>query len=228
MSSADLSGADLRWCVLVDSDVRLARIVNCRVHGMSVWNLKNSAEARQHNLIVTKENEPAITVDNLEVAQFIYLLLNNERIRSVIDTITSKVVLVLGRFAPRQKAILDVIRKELRKKKYDYVPVVFDFDKPTTRDTEETITLLARMARFIVADISNPRSVPHELGAIVRDLPSVPVQPILRHGCKPWGMYDHIKAYPWVLPLCRYRGAGDLLRRLPRDVIAAAEARTKR
>jgi len=49
------------------------------------------------NLIITDDNEPTITVDNLEVAQFIYLLLNNQKIRDVIDTITSKVVLILGR-----------------------------------------------------------------------------------------------------------------------------------
>ena len=49
----------------------------------------------QKNLIITPHGEPAITVDNLEVAQFIYLLLNNESVRRVIDTITSKVVLIL-------------------------------------------------------------------------------------------------------------------------------------
>ena len=35
--------------------------------------------AEQKNLIITPHDEPEITVDNLEVAQFIYLLLNNER-----------------------------------------------------------------------------------------------------------------------------------------------------
>jgi hypothetical protein len=33
-----------------------------------------------------------------------------------------------------------------------YVPILFDFEKPKSRNTEETITLLARMARFVVAD----------------------------------------------------------------------------
>ena len=49
--------------------------------------------ATQSNLIITPHNESVIQVDNLEVAQFIYLLLNNEKVRTVIDTITSKVVL---------------------------------------------------------------------------------------------------------------------------------------
>jgi hypothetical protein len=35
-------------------------------------------------------------VDNIEVVQFIYLMLNNQKIRDVIDTITSKAVLISG------------------------------------------------------------------------------------------------------------------------------------
>jgi hypothetical protein len=36
-------------------------------------------------------------VGDIEVAQFIYLLLNNQKLRDVIETITSKAVLILGR-----------------------------------------------------------------------------------------------------------------------------------
>ena len=86
--------------------------------------------------------EPEITVDNLEVAQFIYLLLNNERIRHVIDTITSKAVLILGRFTPERKAVLDALREELRKR--DYLPVLFDFDKPASKDLTETVSRSSR------------------------------------------------------------------------------------
>jgi len=47
-------------------------------------------------------HEPRITIDNIEVAQFIYLLLHNEKIRDVIDTITSKAVLILPLHAGAQ------------------------------------------------------------------------------------------------------------------------------
>jgi hypothetical protein len=47
-------------------------------------------------LVVAPLDKPAITVDNIEVAQFIYLMLHNQKIRDVIDTITSKAVLILG------------------------------------------------------------------------------------------------------------------------------------
>jgi len=35
-------------------------------------------------------NEPQVTVDNIEVAQFIHLVLHNEKIREVIENVTSK------------------------------------------------------------------------------------------------------------------------------------------
>src|ERR1700756_2551269 len=36
-----------------------------------------TAEAEQHDLVITREKESSITVDNLNLAQFIYLMLNN-------------------------------------------------------------------------------------------------------------------------------------------------------
>ena len=62
------------------------------------WTLRNLESATQKNLIITRDGEPKITIDDLEIAQFIHILLNNQKIRKVIDTITSKVVLILGRF----------------------------------------------------------------------------------------------------------------------------------
>src|SRR5262249_35601255 len=150
-------------------------------YGVSVWSLKLDDKTKQQNLVITPYAEAAITVDNIEVAQFIYLLLHNQKVRGVIDTITSKVVLILGRFTDERKAVLDALREELRKR--NYLPILFDFSVPATRDITETISLLARMARFVVADITDAKSIPQELGVIVPDLPSVPVQPLLLEGC---------------------------------------------
>ena len=152
--------------------------------------------------MITPVDEPKSTIDNIEVAQFIYLLLHNEKIREVIDTITSKAVLILGRFTDERKTVLDALREELRKR--DYLPILFDFEKPRSRDTDETITLLARMARFIVADISDAKSVLHELRAIVPDLPSVPVQPIIFEMQEEPGMFDFYRNRPSFLPVHRY------------------------
>jgi hypothetical protein len=118
-------------------------------------------------LVITPENEPTLTVDNIEVAQSIYLMLNSQKVRNVIDTITSKAVLILGRFTDERKAVLDALRAELRKR--DYLPLLFEFNVPATRDITETVSLLARMARFIIADLTDPSSIPKELEATLKE-----------------------------------------------------------
>jgi Pentapeptide repeats (8 copies) len=126
LREANLTEASLTRAILVDTQLNGANLVDCNVYGISVWNVQLEG-AIQSNLRITPSDKPVIQVDNLEVAQFLYLLLNNERIRHVIDTITSKVVLILGRFTPERKAILDALRDELRN--HNYTPVLFDFEK---------------------------------------------------------------------------------------------------
>jgi uncharacterized protein YjbI with pentapeptide repeats len=224
LSGADLSGADLREVTLVETNLEGANLTDCSVYGISAWNVKLEG-AIQSNLVITPSGESPIQVDNLEVAQFIYLLLNNEKIRDVIDTIGKKAVLILGRFTPERKAVLDAIRDALRH--HGYLPILFDFEKPSTRDTQETIATLAGIARFIIADITDPKSVPQELASIVPNLPSVPVQPLLQAGYEPWGMYDHIRRYHWVLPLVLYENQEALLTDLEPKVIVPAEEKAK-
>ena len=74
-------------------------------------------------------------------------------------------VLILGRFTDERKAVLDTLRDELRKQ--DYLPILFDFEKPASRNTDETITLLARMARFVIADISPSARGRHTRQAVI-------------------------------------------------------------
>ena len=167
------------------------------------------------------QDEPEITVDNIEVAQFIYLMLHNQKIRDVIDTITSKAVLILGRFTDERKAVLDALREELRKR--DYLPILFDFDKPTSQTTDETITLLARMSRFVIADISDAKSVLQELRAIVPDLPSVPVQPIITATQKEPGMFDFFRNFRSFLKVHHYNNQQQLIADLGERVIGPAE-----
>jgi hypothetical protein len=208
--AAELAGADL---------------TGCRVHGVSAWNLR-LGDAKQQNLVITKESEPEVTVDNIEVAQFIYLLLHNEKIRDVIDTITSKAVLILGRFTAERKAVLDALRGELRK--HDYLPILFDFDVPTRRNITETVTLLARMARFIIADLTDPSSIPQELQAIIPSV-RVPVQPLLLEGSSLYLMFKDFdpRDFHWVLPVYHYKEPEQLLATLAENVIAPAEVKVK-
>jgi hypothetical protein len=224
LSDAKLIEADLTGATLLETDFAGADLTGCHVYGVSAWSLTIDQRTNQQNLVITKENEPTITVDSIEVAQFIYLMLNNQKVRDVIDTITSKAVLILGRFTVERKAVLDALRGELRKR--DYLPILFDFDVPDTRDITETISLLARMARFIIADLTDPSSIPKELEAIVPHL-AVPVQPLLEGSTRPYAMFKDYWKYDWVLPVYRYEGLEPLLATLPEKVIAPAEGKVK-
>ena len=201
LTGANLTGAVLEGTILVETNLEQATLTNCNVYGLSAWSLQGSPK-EQSNLIITPSNEPTITVDNLQVAQFVYLLLNRSNVRNVIDTITSKAVLVLGRFTPERKAVLDAIADELRK--YNLLPIIFDFDRPTSRDFTETIKILAGMSLFVIADITNPKSSPLELQATVPDY-QIPFVPIIQQGERAFSMFsDLLGKYDWVLPLIEY------------------------
>ncbi|SRR5579885_601287 len=223
LSEADLRDADLRQTTLVKTNLSDANLTNCCVYGISAWGL-NLERAKQLNLIITPPDEPAIAMDNLEVAQFVYLLLKNQKIRDVVSNITTKAVLILGRFTPDRKAILDTIRDELRR--YNYLPIWFDFNITGSRSVTETITLLGRMARFIIADLTEPSTIPKELEAIAPTL-AVPVQPLLQGSARPYSMFKDSWKYRWVLKAHWYQGPNDLLASIKEKVITPAEGKAK-
>ena len=211
LTSADLTDADLSGTRLVETDFTNATITGCRTYGASAWNVTLVGTV-QHNLVITKEGEPVVTVDDLEVGQFIYLILNNTKIRNVIDTITSKGVLILGRFSdPQRKSVLDGLREGLRN--FDLLPIVFDFDRPTDKDYTETVQTLAGMSMFVIADLTSPKSTPLELEATVKQF-KIPYIPIIDISVdpRPFAMLvDSQKSFHWVLPTLKYESKEDLL-----------------
>jgi hypothetical protein len=221
LSGADLGGADLENATLTGADLTGADLTGCRIFGVSAWGLK-LAGAKQENLVATR-GEPKITVDNIEVAQFIYLLLHNEKIRDVIDTVGKKGVLLLGRFTEGRIQVLERLREKLRA--LGFVPMVFNFDKPETKGFTETVRLLANLSHFVIVDITNPRSAPLELQAAVPDY-MVPFVPILEEGQDAFSMFlDLQRQYDWVLPVNRYPSVERLIEGLEDKIVRRAEAK---
>jgi hypothetical protein len=175
----------------------------------------------QNDLVITPDGVPAITVDNVKVAQFVYLILNNEEIRDAINILTSKAVLILGRFAiPERKKILDSLKNKLRE--YNLLPIVFDFDRPTDKDFTETIKTLAGLSYFVIADATNPKSSPLELQATVPDY-QIPFVPIIQEGERPFAMMvDLQKKYNWVLKTVTYDSMETLMKVLKPLIIDPA------
>jgi uncharacterized protein YjbI with pentapeptide repeats len=216
-SRANLRGAALLNAIAIRTDFTGADLAGCSVYGLSAWDV-NLDQATQTKLVITQE-EPHVHVDDLEVAQFIYLLLHRQKLRNVLTTLGERTVLILGRFTER-KVLLEGIADKVRS--LGYLPIVFDFDRPTDRDLTETVKVLAGLSLFVVADITNPRSVPLELQATVPDY-MVPFVTLVERGQPVFGMFDDLpRKYDWALPLLEYNSAESLLAAFENKVVARA------
>ena len=94
LTGANLSSAILERALLIQTNLEEANLTGCTVYGTSTWDLQLNDKTEQKSLIISKRGDPSITVDNIEVAQFIYLLLNNQKIRDIINTIAEKAGLI--------------------------------------------------------------------------------------------------------------------------------------
>ncbi len=218
--AAKLNGADLSEAVLIGANLEQADFVDVKIYGISAWDL-NLKDTKQDNLVITPFDKSEITVDNLEIAQFIYLLINNEKIRDVITTLTSSTVLILGRFTDERKKILNSIKDKCREMKL--VSILFDFDPSPNRDLTETVQLLANLSRFVIADVTDAKSIPQELSHIIPTFPSVPVQPILLASQREYAMFEHRQGFNSVLPVFEYSDEEHLLESISKSIMAPVE-----
>ena len=80
---------------------------------------------------------------------------------------------------------------------------------------------------YLIADITEPRSIPQELQAIVPHL-AVPVQPLILEGSTgEYAMFQDLSKYQWVLPIHQYKDITYLLDSLGEKVIAPAESKAQ-
>jgi Pentapeptide repeats (8 copies) len=222
LQRANLSGATLVAASLVGTDLTGADLTGCHIYGVSAWDLKLEG-TKQQDLVITRPEESTVTVDDIEVAQLVYLLLHNEKIRKIINTIGVKGVLLLGRFTEGRMIVLERLRDKLRN--LGFVPMVFNFDKPETKDFTETVRLLCNLSHFVIVDITNPRSAPLELQAVVPDY-MVPFVPIIQEGEEPFAMFvDLQKKYDWVLRPIEYPSADRLIEVFEDKVVRRAESK---
>jgi uncharacterized protein YjbI with pentapeptide repeats len=222
LSGADVSDANLSEAICIGTDFAQATLTGCRVYGSTSWDVHLEG-ATQEDLCITPLDQPAIMVDHLAVAQFIYLMLNNQPLRQVIDTITSKVVLIVGCFPLERKVVLDALREELRQQ--GYLPVAFDFAVPAPHDLTETVSTLARMARFVMVDLTDAQNLPQELASVIPNLPSVTVQPLIEEGSAGHAWLEQWRQLSRVLDLYAYPDLDGLVASLKERVIDPAERR---
>ena len=214
-----LTGANLQGVQVAKTKLTGAHLRECRVYGVSAWDLKldgadqGDLGIRYEELVGGQRIEQQATVDGIDVASFMYFTLNNGNIARIIEATTSQWVLLLGRFKVH-KEVLDELAKALKERKC--IPIVFDFERAPQRDLVESIILLAGLSRLVIVDITDPKSTPMELHAIVPNF-AVPVVPIMRAGTEPFGVFSGIFKYPWVhRPPIEYENPQQLIEKLDR------------
>ena len=218
LTEANLESAVLRFTSLVEANVTGANLHRAEIYGIGAWDLKGEPANQSEMIIQQNKNSIPTTIDDLDTAQLLFLLLDNPKIADVIDTASRRIVLLLGRFTPAHKPVLNAMKDRLLRK--NFAPVLFDFDRPQGRDLTETVASLAHMACFVVADLSGAKSVPQELSFIVPYLPSVPVVPLVGKSEREYAMFQHFLRYPWVQKPIRYRDLEHLMSIFDQQVLS--------
>jgi uncharacterized protein YjbI with pentapeptide repeats len=217
--NATLTDTDLAHARFVETRLERATLTHCRIYGVAAWGVRLE-ETAQTDLIITDKEDTEITVDDLATAQFVHLLLNHQHLRQVINSVTARGVLILGRFGGGGLDVLRRIAAKLRTMKY--LPMIFDFNRPDARNYTETVKTLVGLSRFVIVDLSGP-SVPQELYATVPHF-KIPFVPILEMGRKPYAMLPDILEYEWVLkPVVEFSTPDELEQTLPSRIVVPAE-----
>lgn len=217
-----LVNCNLMWSRIIETSFINSTITKCRVFGASIWNvtLENTT---QEELVITKRQELEISVGSLEIAQFLYLMVNNRNIKNIIETLTSKIVLILGRFTDQRKSVLQGVK--VRLVELGYVPVIFDFKKPENTDHMEPVLLIAQLARFVLADFSDPKVILEEVPRIA-DNTSTVIMPIIEQGHPEPSTLHNLRVNRLsVLNTFHYKDKDDLLRSLDKGILPQVEAK---
>ncbi len=215
LAHASLQGASLVNVSLVGASIEAARFNGARVYGVSAWDLEGEPLDQTGLILSPHPAESPLIVDEIRVAQLLHLLLENSNLRRILDSTARKAVLILGRFSTTGMLLIDALRAELRTS--GLIPIVFDFERPSSSDLSKTIEILGRLVGAIIVDLTDPSCVPYELRSLVPEV-NTPVIPLILTGQRPFAMFGDLLKYPWVREPAEYSGHEDA-RQVVSDVV---------
>jgi hypothetical protein len=233
--NADFRGATFRWVVMENVNFRFAclsdckfydsKIIGCKIYGASIWDI-DAVRTEQRDLLIPNRKEngkwtgETITIDDIQLGNVIFLLLDNANYRKMFNESKKKSVLILGRFGKNLEQTINPLKNELRKRNLS--PIVFDFDKPNALDLMEAIVLLAFMSKFIIADLSDATSVIGELQAILSSQ-MLPVLPIIRRSSTLFSTYAFTNKFIWIAQPLIYDEIQQVIEKFDSVIIKTAE-----
>jgi Pentapeptide repeats (8 copies) len=226
---ADLTRAGLNGAILDGTSLLGTTLQDASVRGTHIRQVLTNSKTNQRSLVVDMHYVPErragsvlfTEVDDIRLAQFYDIIEEHGSVASLINAGSKRVVLILGRFLPRRKRVLDRLAVALQER--GKIPVIFDFPGPEEREISDTVRFIAGMSQFIVVDMTKASSVPLELQSTIPDL-MVPVLPIIESGHNVFAMFSDLqRRYFWVQPTARYKDAAQLVRYIDEAIIARAE-----
>ncbi|MGH9928939.1 MAG: pentapeptide repeat-containing protein, partial [Pyrinomonadaceae bacterium] len=202
---ADLTQANLSDAILDETSLLGTNLQDAFIAGCFIRRPKTDDKTNQLGLCVDvhvawdrprgemiKFDEP----NDIRVAQFHSIVDEHGSVGKLLAATTNRVVLILGRFLPRRKKVLERLAKALLDR--GKIPVIFDFPSPEDREVSDTVRFIAGMSEFIVVDLTKASSVPLELQATIPDL-MIPVLPIIQSGHEAFSMFSDLqRRYSWI------------------------------
>ena len=232
---ADLSEADLERAILDGTLLRGTNLTRAVIGGAFIRRVQTDRKTKQRELSVDvhvvwerrKGNIIEFTeADDIRLAQFHDVFEEHGSVASLISASSKRVVLILGRFTPKRKRVLDRLAAALARR--GKVPVIYDFPSPDDREISDTVRFIAGMSQFIVVDLTDASSVPLELQATIPDL-MVPVLPIIESNKPLFAMFaDLQRRYSWIQPTVKYKTAEELERWVDEAIIGCADEAAER
>jgi len=150
----------------------------CKILGIGICRVSGKPSL-QRDLNCGGDKEPLL-VDDLRLAPFIHELRYEDGFGRFADALTSKVVLILGRFSDARMPLLERIHGRLRA--LGYIPQLIKFPCDGLLDPGSVVNIAAMCSRFVIADVSDAREVIREVVGILSQLRPVVVKPIMEVG----------------------------------------------
>lgn len=169
LNGASLRDACLCQVRLLHASLVRANMDGCQVAGMVVQGVKFQ-ETTQQNLVISLPGTPAVLTDHLEVARFLELLSGRERLRDLIENISTRFVLLLGSFSATWERTCAALRA------HGYHPVSVDGDKVVHRDVTQILAPLARLACLLITDQPETSDVVVQIRKLCPALPIISYQ----------------------------------------------------